>query len=90
MPVVTGPVDPRIQVIHPEGAVKDQVELMEAMNHPNRPELGTREVPFSRELWIEQDDFMEEAPRKFFRLKKGGSVRLRGGYIVDCHDVGVG
>jgi glutaminyl-tRNA synthetase len=60
---------------------------MEAMNHPNRPELGTREVPFSREVWIEQDDFMEEAPRKFFRLKSGGEVRLRSAYIIRCDEV---
>ena len=66
---------------------KDQVEMMEAMNHPGRPELGTRELPFSRELWIEQDDFMEEAPRKFFRLKPDGEVRLRFGYIIRCDEV---
>jgi glutaminyl-tRNA synthetase len=66
---------------------KDEVEMMEAMNHPGRPELGTREMPFSRELWIEQDDFMEDAPRKFFRLKPDGEVRLRYGYIVRCDDV---
>ena len=68
---------------YPEG----QIELMSAMNHPNKPELGTRELPFSRELWIEQDDFMEDAPRKFFRLKPGGEVRLRFGYIIRCDDV---
>ena len=68
---------------YPEG----QVEMMEAMNHPNNPDMGTREIPFSRELWIEQDDFMEEAPRKFFRLKPGGEVRLRFGYIIKCEDV---
>ena len=68
---------------YPEG----QVEQMEAMNHPNDPDMGTRELPFSRELWIEQDDFMEEAPRKFFRLKPGGEVRLRFGYIIKCEDV---
>ena len=67
--------------------VGDQVEVMEAMNHPNRPELGTREVPFSQELWIERDDFMEEAPRKFFRLKPGGEVRLRAAYIIRCDEV---
>ncbi len=65
----------------------DKVEMMEAMNHPGRPELGTREMPFSRELMIEQDDFMEEAPRKFFRLKPGGEVRLRFGYIIQCDKV---
>jgi glutaminyl-tRNA synthetase len=66
---------------------EDRVEMMEAMNHPNKPEFGTRELPFSRELWIEQDDFMEEAPRKFFRLKPGGEVRLRFGYIIRCDEV---
>jgi len=66
---------------------QDQVEMMEAMNHPGRPELGTRQMPFSRELWIEQDDFMEDAPRKFFRLKPGGEVRLRFGYIIQCEEV---
>ena len=68
---------------YPEG----QVETMEAMNHPADPRMGTREMPFSRELWIEQDDFMEEAPRKFFRLKPGGEVRLRFGYIIKCDEV---
>ncbi len=66
---------------------KDKVEMMQAMNHPGRPELGTRELPFSRELWIEQDDFMEDAPRKFFRLRPGGEVRLRFGYIIRCDEV---
>jgi glutaminyl-tRNA synthetase len=66
---------------------ENQVELMEAMNHPGNPDFGTRELPFSRELWIEQDDFMEEAPRKFFRLKPGGEVRLRFGYIIRCEEV---
>ena len=65
----------------------EQVEMMTALNHPNQPELGTREVPFSREIWIEQDDFMEEAPRKFFRLKPGGEVRLRFAYIIRCDEV---
>jgi glutaminyl-tRNA synthetase len=66
---------------------EDQVEIMEAMNHPGNPDFGTRELPFSRELWIEQDDFMEDAPRKFFRLKPGGEVRLRSGYIIRCDEV---
>ncbi len=68
---------------YPDG----KVEMMQAMNHPNRPELGTREVPFSREIWIERDDFMEEAPKKFFRLKPGGEVRLRSAYIIQCDEV---
>ncbi|QDT03373.1 Glutamine--tRNA ligase [Rubripirellula lacrimiformis] len=63
------------------------VETTEAVNNPGDPESGSREMAFSGSLWIEQDDFREEAPRKFFRLKKGGSVRLRAGYIIDCHDV---
>ena len=66
---------------------EDQVEMMEAMNHPANPEMGTRDLPFSRELWIEQDDFMEDAPRKFFRLKPEGEVRLRFGYIIKCEEV---
>ncbi len=68
---------------YPEG----QVEMMTASNHPNRPELGSREVPFSGELYIEHDDFLEEAPRKFFRLKPDGEVRLRNGYIIRCDEV---
>ncbi len=68
---------------YPDG----QVEMMDAMNHPANPDMGTREMPFSRELWIEQDDFMEEAPRKFFRLKPGGEVRLRFAYIIRCDEV---
>ena len=66
---------------------EDQVEFMEAMNHPGNPDFGTRELPFSRDLWIEQDDFMEDAPRKFFRLKPGGEVRLRFGYIIRCDEL---
>jgi len=65
----------------------EQTETVAAMNHPNRPEMGQRDVPFSRELWIERDDFMEDAPRKFFRLKPGGEVRLRSAYIIQCDDV---
>jgi len=82
----------RMAVLHPLKVVltnypEDQVETMQAMNHPNNPELGTRDMPFSREVWIEQDDFLEEAPRKFFRLKPGGEVRLRFGYIIRCDEV---
>ena len=67
----------------PEG----KVEMVQALNNPEDSDAGTREIPFSGNLLIEQEDFREEAPRKFFRLKKGGSVRLRSGYIIDCHDV---
>ncbi len=84
--------DRRMGVLKPLKVVltnypEDQVEEMEAMNHPNDTDRGTRKVPFSRELWIEQDDFMEEAPRKFFRLKPGGEVRLRSAYIIRCDEV---
>jgi glutaminyl-tRNA synthetase len=65
----------------------DQVEWLEAANHPNRPELGVRQVPFSREIFIERSDFMEDPPRKFHRLKPGGEVRLRYAYIVKCEEV---
>jgi glutaminyl-tRNA synthetase len=61
-----------------------QVEHLTAANHPDRPELGERAVPFGRELWIERDDFAEVPPPKFHRLKPGGEVRLRYGYIIKC------
>ncbi len=67
----------------PEG----QVEMMDAINNPEDPAAGTRQVPFSGELYIEQDDFREEAPKKYFRLKPGGAVRLRCGFIIDCQEV---
>lgn len=65
----------------------DVVELTQAVNNPEDPTAGSREIPFSGSLLIEQEDFREEAPSKFFRLKKGGAVRLRAGYIIDCYDV---
>ena len=65
----------------------EQTEEMLAANHPNRPELGERKLPFGRELWIEREDFMEDPPRKFFRLKPGGEVRLRYAYIIQCEEV---
>ncbi|MGC8759501.1 MAG: glutamine--tRNA ligase/YqeY domain fusion protein [Bryobacteraceae bacterium] len=65
---------------YPEG----QVEMMEAVNNPEDPSAGTRLVPFSRELWIEQDDFREVPPKGYFRLYPGNEVRLRYGYIVRC------
>src|SRR2546425_450651 len=67
---------------YPEG----KVEEMEAVNNPENPAAGTRKVPFSRELWIEQDDFREVAPKKYFRLTPGAEVRLRYAYIVQCTD----
>ena len=67
----------------PEG----DTQSMTALNHPAKPELGTRELPFGREIFIEHDDFMEDAPRKFFRLKPGGEVRLRFAYIIRCDEI---
>jgi glutaminyl-tRNA synthetase len=58
-----------------------------ATNNPAQPDAGTRAVPFSRELWIEQDDFAEVPPPKFFRLKPGGEVRLKYAYIIKCEEV---
>lgn len=66
---------------------EDQVEQMEAINNPEDPAAGTRMVPFSRELYIEQDDFMEDPPKKFYRLAPGREVRLRYGYFITCNEV---
>ena len=82
----------RMAVINPLKVVltnypQGQTETLTALNHPNRPELGTRELPFSGTVYIERDDFMEDAPKKFFRLKPGGEVRLRFAYIVRCDEV---
>ena len=65
----------------------DQAEDMVAHNHPQHPEMGTRTVPFSKTLYIERDDFMEDAPSKFFRLSVGREVRLRYAYYITCTDV---
>jgi len=65
----------------------DDEEQLEAINNPGDPAAGTRMVPFSRELYIEQDDFMEDPPKKFFRLAPGREVRLRYAYFVTCVDV---
>ncbi len=81
-PRVMGVLNPLKVIIdnYPEG----QVEEMTAYTHPSYPERGTRPVPFSRELWIERDDFMEDPPRKFYRLGPGREVRLRYAYFVTC------
>jgi glutaminyl-tRNA synthetase len=68
---------------YPEG----QVEEMDAVNNPEDPGAGTRKVPFSRELWIERDDFVEDTPNKFFRLAPGREVRLRYAYFATCTHV---
>ena len=65
----------------------DQTEWMEAVNNPEDPTGGSRQIPFTRELYIERDDFMETPPSKFFRLKPSGEVRLRYGYIIRCDEV---
>jgi glutaminyl-tRNA synthetase len=67
----------------PEG----ETEWLDAALHPQDESMGTRRVPLTREIWIERGDFMEEAPRKFFRLKPGGEVRLRNAFIIRCTDV---
>ncbi|MFM7327325.1 MAG: glutamate--tRNA ligase family protein, partial [Bacteroidota bacterium] len=67
---------------YPEG----EGERMEGENNPNDPEAGSRVVPFSREIWIEQDDFMEVPPKKYFRLAPGQMVRLKHAYIIKCED----
>ncbi len=70
-------------VNYPQG----QVEELEAVNHPDNPAAGTREIKFSGELYIEQEDFMENPPKKFFRLSPGTEVRLRYAYFITCRDV---
>ena len=65
---------------YPEG----KVEEMEAINNPENPEEGTHQIEFSRELWMEQEDFMEDAPKKYFRMTPGQEVRLKNAYIVKC------
>jgi len=68
---------------YPEG----EMEEVEVPNHPADPEQGTRMVPFGREIWVEQDDFMEDPPRKFYRLGPGREVRLRCAYFITCTDI---
>ena len=66
---------------------ENEEEALEAVNNPGDPSMGTRKVPFSRELYIERDDFMEDPPKKFFRLAPGREVRLRYAYFITCVDV---
>jgi glutaminyl-tRNA synthetase len=68
---------------YPEG----QVEMLKAENNSENPEMGEREIPFSREIYIEQDDFMENPPSKYFRLFPGNEVRLKNAYFIKCNDV---
>jgi glutaminyl-tRNA synthetase len=68
---------------YPEG----KIEQLDAVNNPEEPHAGTRNIPFSRELYIERDDFMETPPPKYFRLRPGGEVRLKYAYIIRCDEV---
>ncbi len=84
---------PRVMaVLHPLKVVltnfpEGTEETLDAVNNPEDPSAGTRQVPFTRELYIEQDDFREEAPKKYFRLAPGKEVRLRWGYFITCQKV---
>ena len=82
----------RMAVLRPlkvviENYPEDQVEEVDAVNNPRDETAGTRKVPFSREIYVERDDFMEDAPKKFFRLSLGREVRLRAAYFVTCTEV---
>ena len=82
----------RIAILHPIKVVitnypEDKVEYFEVSNNPAHPECGTRSIPFTRELYIDADDFAEVPPPKFFRMKPDGEVRLMGAYIVKCNEV---
>jgi glutaminyl-tRNA synthetase len=70
-----------------ENVAPDRIEPLEAINNPEDPSAGTRTVPFTREIFIERDDFLEQPPKKFFRLSPGAEVRLRYGYILKCERV---
>ncbi|MDL2224357.1 glutamine--tRNA ligase/YqeY domain fusion protein [Bacteroidales bacterium OttesenSCG-928-M06] len=82
---VSAVIDPVKLIItnYPEG----QVEMMEAINNPEDETMGSHEIAFSRELYIEKEDFMEDAPKKFFRMTPGQEVRLKNAYIVKCTGV---
>ena len=84
-PRVMGVLRPLKVVI--ENYPPEEQEELEAINNPEDPTMGTRKVPFSRELYIERDDFMEDPPKKFFRLAPGREVRLRYAYFITCTDV---
>ncbi|MBC7634673.1 MAG: glutamine--tRNA ligase/YqeY domain fusion protein [Acetobacteraceae bacterium] len=68
---------------YPEG----ETETLEAVNHPDAPDMGTRQITFGREIWVERDDFMEVPPKKFYRLSPGKEVRLRYGYFITCREI---
>jgi glutaminyl-tRNA synthetase len=82
----------RMAVLRPlkvviENYPSDQTEELGAINHPDNPGQGTRKVPFGRELYVERDDFMENPPKKFYRLSPGREVRLRYAYFITCREV---
>ncbi len=82
----------RMAVLNPLKVViqnypKDQVEQLSAANHPKDESMGNRSIPFTREIYIDREDFKEEAPRKFKRLVSGGEVRLRNAYVIRCDEV---
>jgi len=82
----------RMAVLRPlkvviENYPEAQTETLNAINHPDDPAQGTRPVTFGRELWVEQDDFMQDPPKKFFRLSPGREVRLRYAYFITCREV---
>lgn len=84
-PRTMGVINPLKVVItnYPEG----QIELLDAEINPENPEMGMRKIPFSREIYIEKDDFMEEPPKKYFRLFPGNEVRLKNAYFITCQEV---
>ncbi|NHC39869.1 glutamine--tRNA ligase/YqeY domain fusion protein [Bacillus sp. MM2020_1] len=84
-PRTMGVINPLKVVItnYPEG----QIELLDAEVNPENPEMGSRKIPFSREIYIEQDDFMEEPPKKYFRLFPGNEVRLKNAYFIKCEEI---
>jgi len=84
-PRVMGVLRPLKVVI--ENFPEDETDELDAVNNPEDPAAGTRKLPFSREIWIERDDFLEDPPKKFFRLAPGREVRLRYAYFVTCTDV---
>ncbi|WP_449538437.1 glutamine--tRNA ligase/YqeY domain fusion protein [Ferdinandcohnia sp. Marseille-Q9671] len=84
-PRTMGVINPLKVVItnYPEG----EVEMLDAEINPENPEMGTRQIPFSREIYIEQEDFMENPPKKYFRLFPGNEVRLKHAYFIKCEEV---
>ncbi|MDQ1147475.1 glutaminyl-tRNA synthetase [Bacillus sp. SORGH_AS 510] len=84
-PRTMGVINPLKVVItnYPEG----QIELLDAEINPENPEMGMRKIPFSREIYIEKDDFMEDPPKKYFRLFPGNEVRLKNAYFITCQEV---